>query len=59
MSATTIAAEIEKAVADLRPLEDGSFEVHYVNKHDVPVTRRVHVSAEQVDGSGLLSGRAA
>jgi hypothetical protein len=57
MSAT-ITAEIEKAVAELRPLGDAVFTVHYTNEHGVPVRRQIRISAEQVDGS-VVQGAAA
>ena len=59
MSASTIAAEVEKAVAELRIHDEKTVEVHYVNDNDVPVKRRIHIGAELVDGAALSSGRAA
>lgn len=54
MSAETIAAEIAKAVEDLRTLDGTTLWVHYVNKHGVAVKRRIDIHDERVDGAALI-----
>lgn len=50
---SAIAAEVEKAVAELRPLQDATIWVRYVNEHGVLVKRRVRIDAERVDGAAV------